>query len=253
MNLLIIQARMGSTRLPGKVLKHINNKPILEVLYQRIKKSKNVDKILIATTKNVEDDRISMYCNENNISHYRGSDWDVLDRFYQAAMSVKPKVKNIIRICSDNPLLSYREVDIVFNKYIEHNCDYFSNSNNSPDFLEDGFDVEVFSFESLKTAWRKANYLSEREHVCPYIKKHFRCAWQKINSQYNFKLSVDDKNDLELVRKIFDHFGQNDFGINDVVVFLNKNRDLLQINKDSKINSGYEKSIENEKKVNHKF
>ena len=95
MNLLIIQARMGSSRLPGKVMKRINDTPLLQILYDRILNSSFTDKIIIATTTNKEDDIIRDFCDDNNIDFYRGSDWDVLDRFYQTAISQKIKPKNI--------------------------------------------------------------------------------------------------------------------------------------------------------------
>ena len=129
MNLLIIQARMGSSRLAGKVMKKINGAPLLQLLHNRILHSSATDEIVIAITKNKEDDVIQEFCNSYNINFFRGSDWDVLDRFYQTATSQKIKPKNIIRICADNPLLSYDVIDEVFNNYIKSGKDYFSNSN----------------------------------------------------------------------------------------------------------------------------
>ena len=250
MNLLIIQARMGSSRFPGKVLKEINNTPLLKILVNRISESKYVDKLIIATTTNKEDDIIHSFCIKNKLKVFRGSDWDVLERFYGAAKYFQKKPKNIIRICSDNPLLSYKVIDFVIENYLKSGKDYFSNSNHEPSYLEDGFDVEVFSYEALVSAWKNAKLKSEREHVCPYIKNNFSCGWKKAHINYNFKLSVDTKNDFELVTQIFNELKHiQDFSIEEVVELLLKKPYLLDINKESKINSGYLESLKNDQKI----
>ena len=250
MNLLIIQARMGSTRLPGKVLKTIKGYPLLELQQLRIKDSKLVDKIIIATTTNPEDDAIEKFCFEKNILCSRGSDWDVLDRYYQAAKSYSPT--NVIRVTSDCPLHHYSVIDFVINEYLNSGKDYFSNSNHEPDFLEDGFDVEVFSFKALETAWQEAKLISEREHVTPFIKNSgkFSCGWKKHNKDYNYKLSVDSENDFKLAESIFNSFESiNHFNMNDVINLLAEKPQLIEINKESIINSGYHKSIKNDKNI----
>lgn len=250
MNLLIIQARIGSTRLPGKVLKKIKNHTLLELQQIRIKPSKLVDDILIATTTNLEDDAIEIFCKEKKIKCFRGSDWDVLDRYYHAAKPFNPT--NIIRLTSDCPLHHYTVVDFVIEEYIKSGKDYFSNSNHEPDYLEDGFDVEVFSFKALETAWMEANLLSEREHVTPFIKNSgkFSCGWRKYNNDYHYKLSVDSDSDFKAVEKIFNSFDNlTDFGMNDVLALLKSQPEILELNKDSIINSGYIKSIQNDKNI----
>lgn len=241
---------MGSSRLPGKVMKEIRNTPLLQILINRISKSKCVDNIIVATTHKSEDDLIADYCEKKIISYYRGSDWDVLDRFYQTANSQKIIPNNIIRICADNPLLSYDVIDEVFNNYIKSGKDYFSNSNQEPDYLEDGFDVEVFSFKALEYAWNNAKLVSEREHVSPYIKKNLACGWKKVHESYNYKLSVDTENDFLLVKQIFKELKHRKyFSINDVVDLLIEKPHLLKINKESRINSGYLKSLKNDKEI----
>jgi spore coat polysaccharide biosynthesis protein SpsF (cytidylyltransferase family) len=250
MNLLIVQARMGSTRLPGKVLKEIKGMPLLAIQYSRIQQSKLVDKIVIATTTNSEDDAIEQFCRNNDILFSRGSDWDVLDRYYQAAKPFQPDT--IIRITSDCPLHHHTVVDFVIEKYTQSGKDYFSNSNQEPDFLEDGFDVEVFSFKALETAWTEAKMLSEREHVTPYIKNsgNFQCAWGRYDANYKYKLSVDSPEDFSAVNSIFESFNSIvDFGMNHVIQLLEQRPEILEINKNSIINSGYKKSIDNDKKI----
>ncbi len=250
MNLVIIQARMGSSRLPGKVLMDIEGKVLLGQLIDRISPSKEVDKIIVATTSNAEDDAIEKFCMTSGVSCFRGSDWDVLDRFYQAAISSNERPKNIVRICSDNPLHSHQVVDAVLRNYYTSQADYFSNSNHEPDFLEDGFDTEVFSFEALESAWKNAKLLSEREHVCPYIKKYYKCGWKKMNAAYSYKLSVDTLEDLNAVRAIFKaNSNKPDFSIDDVVSTIMKHPEIMSINQESKINSGYFKTLNEDRIV----
>ena len=141
-------------------------------------------------------------------------------------------------------------IDKVFNNYIKSGKDYFSNSNQEPDYLEDGFDVEVFTFEALAFAWKNAKLLSEREHVSPFIKKNFACGWKKVHESYNYKLSVDTENDFLLVKQIFKELENSKyFSINEVVDLLIKKPHLLDINKESRINSGYLKSLKNDKEI----
>lgn len=250
MNLLIVQARMGSSRLPGKVMKKINNIPLLHVLIKRISGSILVDNFIVATSLNSKDDIIDDFCKENNINVFRGSEVDVLDRFYKAAISINKIPKNIIRICSDNPLLSYKVIDFVINEFNISGKDYFSNSNQDPNYLEDGFDVEVFTFKALESAWQNAKLFSEREHVCPFIKKNFSCGWKKASKNYNYKLSVDNQNDFDLVSRIFFELSHlKDFSIEEVVHLLNEKSYLLDINKESTINSGYLKSLKIDQKI----
>ncbi len=248
MNVAIIQARMGSTRLPGKVLMDIQGKSLLKNLVDRIRPASRLDEIIIATTSNAEDDPIDIYCKANGIKCYRGSDWDVLDRFYRAANSLEKPVSNVIRICCDNPLHSHKVVDFVVEEFQKSGKTYFSNSNHEPDFLEDGFDVEVFSYEALEDAWKNAKLLSEREHVCPYIKKTFSCGWKKAHPEYQFKLSVDTQADLDAVRAIFKELKeQPEFSIEEVVELLKRKPEILALNNESEINSGYRKSLDNDK------
>jgi len=254
MNICIIQARMGSTRLPGKVLREVFSKPILKHLLDRLAPSKKIDKLIVATTTNTEDDSIEQFCSQQQIECFRGSDWDVLDRFAKAAEKCGAQSgDSIIRICCDNPIHSWKVVDFVVNQFQRYKVDYFSNSNQEPNYLEDGFDVEIVTFDALNTAAREATLLSEREHVMPYIKnsKRFKLAWRKANDAYRFKLSVDTENDLRLAEQIFrELIDAPDFGIDEVVDLMNRKPELLLINQESEINSGYKKSIREDRTVN---
>jgi spore coat polysaccharide biosynthesis protein SpsF (cytidylyltransferase family) len=253
MNLCIIQARMGSSRLPGKVMMEVNGKPILGQVVDRLKSAKHIDKIVVATTTNPEDQAIEQYCNSKEIACYRGSDWDVLDRFYRAAINQgASKGDLIIRICCDNPIHNGKVVDFAVNEFRKLGVDYFSNSNQEPDFLEDGFDVEVTTFDAINAATAEAKMLSEREHVMPYIKNSgkFKLGWRKACAEYQYKLSVDTENDLQMARAIFKEMeSQPDFSIEDVASLLRRKPELLQINEESEINSGYKKSLQEDRKL----
>jgi spore coat polysaccharide biosynthesis protein SpsF len=250
MNLGIIQARMGSTRLPGKVLVDILGKSLLEHCISRLSLSKKIDKWVVATTTETADNSIEEACKSLSIECYRGSEWDVLDRFYQTAISQKETPNLIVRICCDNPIHHGEVVDYAINQFYLFGTEYFSNGNEGPVYSEDGITTEVFTFDSLKNAWEESKLLSEREHVTPYIKKSgkFSCAWRKYSSEYIFKLSVDTPNDLTLCKTIFKELGDN-FSIDELISFLQKNSSLLKINEDSVLGEGYLKSIKEDKIV----
>jgi spore coat polysaccharide biosynthesis protein SpsF (cytidylyltransferase family) len=253
MILTIIQARMGSSRLPGKVLMPIVEKTILEHLLHRLQPSKMVNHFIVATTTNPEDDAIQIFCENHGIHISRGSDWNVLERFYNAALSMKAASGDtIVRICCDNPLHSYKVMDEVIEIFQKWGVDYCSNSNHEPHFLEDGFDVEVTSFDALQYAHEHAELMSEREHVMPFIKNSglFRLGWKKTNADYTFKFSVDTIDDLTMVQSIFEKLGHiEQFGINEVTELILSNPGMLKINASSTINSGYQKSLKEDKKI----
>jgi spore coat polysaccharide biosynthesis protein SpsF len=253
MILAIIQARMGSSRLPGKVLRQMGDKTILGHLLHRLRPSKKIDQFIVATTTNPEDEAIALFCSESNVACFRGSDWDVLDRFYQAAQRCGAKTGDtIVRICCDNPLHSWKVVDEVVNLYEKWGVDYCSNSNHEPHFLEDGFDVEVTSFDALAYAHAHATLLSEREHVMPFIKNsgRYRLGWKKTNDRYTFKFSVDTTEDFEMAHTIMERLHAiPDFSIDEVTALILNEPELLQINATSTINSGYHKSLREDKKI----
>jgi spore coat polysaccharide biosynthesis protein SpsF len=137
-------------------------------------------------------------------------------------------------------------------EFLKLGTDYFSNSNQEPDFLEDGFDVEITTFKALKQAWAEAKLLSEREHVMPYIKNSgkFVLGWRKANANYNFKLSVDTEDDLKMAQQIFSELKSNlDFAIDEVVDLLTSKPEILELNKMSEINSGYKKSLNEDRTI----
>lgn len=164
----IIQARMGSTRFPGKVLKEILGKSILWHLISRIEKAKLINEIVIATTKNEIDRPILKFAEENGIKSYAGSEEDVLDRYYQAAK--KFSADPIVRITADCPLMDPEVIDSVVQFYLDNKYDYVANTL-EPITFPDGMDVEVFSFKNLEKIWKEAILPSQREHVTFYFWK----------------------------------------------------------------------------------
>lgn len=242
---VIIQARFGSTRLPGKVLKPLRGIPILGHVVGRLSKSKYNPHVIIATTTSSHDKKIVQWAIENKVEVQTGSENDVLERFFQVVHHLDEKPDAIVRICADNPLTSYRVMDLVLDAFKESSCDYLSNSNQEPDFLEDGFDVEVFSFQALTKAHANAQLLSDREHVCPWMKRNLPAKWIRTCPEYGFKLSVDTENDFKAVECVFDELvSTGDFAIWEVNELLKRKPEILEINKESIINSGYHKSLE---------
>lgn len=251
MELIFIQARMGSTRLPGKVLKPIAGKPQLLHLIDRLGSFTARGQVTVLTSNEQADNAIVDFCAENEIEVFRGSEKDVLDRFYQAAVHAQAKDDDtIVRITADCPLHHKDVVKFSIREFMEHRLDYFSNSF-APHY-EDGCDTEVFRFAALQKAWHDAKLLSQREHVTPFIKDSgiFLCGFKKYNPDYHFKLSVDTAEDHAAVENIFNAFHPRvDFTIQEVVELLQKNPDIIAVNKNSVINSGYIRSLENDKEM----
>ncbi|MDP2928871.1 MAG: glycosyltransferase family protein, partial [Candidatus Omnitrophota bacterium] len=164
---VIIQARLGSTRLPGKVLYKVMGKTILEYVIERAGKARSIEETIVATTTSSEDSQIADLADKSGARVYRGSEQDVLDRYYQAAKLFG--IKHIVRITADCPLIDPEIVDKVVGHYFDTKSDYCSNV--IAETFPDGQDVEVFGFDTLSDAWKNAKLLSEREHVTPYIRK----------------------------------------------------------------------------------
>ncbi|MBM3447539.1 MAG: spore coat protein [Bacteroidetes bacterium] len=252
MNVALLQARMGSTRLPGKVLKELHGKPMLLWIIERLRSAQCIDKLVVVTSTNAEDDAIEDFCTRNKILFSRGSDWDVLSRFYHASVEHGAAEHDvIIRMTSDCATHHGSTVDWAYKQFQFYGTDLFSNSNEDPFFLEDGFDVEVVKFHALKTAFLEAKLMSEREHVIPYLKnsKKFTLGFRKMNDSCNFKLSVDTLADFQFVEVLFSKLDPNSFQIQHVVDLLKSEPSILDINKESIINAGYAKSLREDKIV----
>ncbi|MEY4030126.1 MAG: hypothetical protein RJA90_1325 [Bacteroidota bacterium] len=247
--ILITQARTGSTRLPGKVLMEVNNTPLLKIHLDRLSQSKNIDKIIIATTVNEEDDIIEKIGTAWGYDVYRGSENDVLDRFYQALQNIKPTW--VVRVTSDCPLIDPLLVDKVIEVTQSENKDYGSNV--IDETFPDGQDVEVFRFSALEKAWKEANKLSEREHVTPYIRNHtdlklgdlFSAISYKNNIDYSkIRMTVDEQKDFELINKIVSALGTEQGWLDYTEYIINN--ELANINGNIIRNEGYLKSLKND-------
>ena len=227
----IIQARMNSTRLPGKVLMNIDEKfPALFYTVDQLKNSKLQEKIVIATSNNQEDNHIEKFCRKYNIKCFRGSLENVLDRYYQCAK--KFGITTIVRIPADKPLIDPEIVDEVIQKFKENSFDCVTNF--QPSTIPSGTEVEIFSFSVLETAWKNASSAFDKEHVTPYIyknKEQFK-IFNVVNKDdlSNFRWALDYKEDLELIRKIVMKIEKRPILTRDIINLLNKEKELIKIN-----------------------
>ena len=235
----IIQARYNSTRFPGKILKKIKGKTLLEILIKRLQKSKYINKIVVASSTKVEDLKIKDVCDQLHIEFFQGSENDVLDRYYKVAKFLK--AKNIIRITSDCPLIDPIVVDKVIIKHFVQNADYTTNT--MPVTYPDGYDVEIFKFIALKEAWQKSKKRpSLKEHVTTYIRLNskFRKSNVALKKNYSFlRLTIDDPIDFEVINDVARVFPNIvSFGVNDVIKLYKKNKNIFQKNITTTRNEG---------------
>ncbi|MCX7797079.1 MAG: glycosyltransferase family protein [Melioribacter sp.] len=237
---VIIQARVGSTRLPNKIFKELCGKPVLWHVVNRVSKSKIIDKIVVATTILKEDDVTERFCKENSILYYRGSSEDVLSRYYEAA--IKFKADLILRITSDCPLIDPVIIDKMleefFSSYEKERIDYMSNS--IVRTFPRGLDVEIFPFSTLEKAYFEANKNYEREHVTPYIYQNpekFKIKNYANKVDYSFyRLTLDTIEDYELIKRIYEFlYNENKiFLFEDVIKLFEEKPELVEINKEVK-------------------
>lgn len=231
----IIQARMNSTRLPGKVLMNIDEKfPALFYTVEQLKNSKLLEKIIIATSSNQEDNDIEKFCRKYNIKCFRGSLENVLDRYYQCAKEFG--ITTIVRIPADKPLIDPEIVDEVIQKFKENSFDCVTNF--QPSTIPSGTEVEIFSFSALETAWKNTSSAFNKEHVTPYIyknKEQFK-IFNVVNKEdlSNFRWALDYKEDLELIRKIVMKIEKRPILTRDIINLLNKEKELIKINQNVK-------------------
>jgi len=225
----IIQARMGSTRLPGKVLKKIGNKTIIEIIIDRLKKSDLLQEIIVATSKNKLDDELVKFLETKEIKYYRGDEENVLKRYVKASQKLKADI--IVRVTADNPLTSSNIMDDLIKSHIKRKADYSYSSN-----ISIGLGVEVINSKILEEIRKIPLDAASKEHVTYYIKQHPKKF--KINNvifkdkKDQLRLTVDTEADLELMRKIYNEFGDfKNLTFVEVKDFLKKNPELLKINK----------------------
>jgi len=240
----IIQARMTSTRLPGKSLAEICSRPMLWHVVNRVRKASRVDKVVVATSDQPSDDPIADFCERESIPCFRGNEQDVLDRFYQAAKAHHADVA--VRITADCPLIDAAVIDQVIARFDRGDCDYASNVIRYT--FPDGLDTEVFSFAALEQAWHDALKPAEREHVTPYLRtERFRIANVESNTFVppgRHRWTVDHAADLAFVRAIYESFYPNEnFGFHDVFQLLRARPTLATLQVKTISNEGYYKSL----------
>ena len=241
----IIQARMGSTRLPGKVMLDVeNDKTVLDFVIKQLQNCKLVDKIIIATTTLEDDDKIANFSKDLGIDCFRGSSDNVLDRYYQCAKEYSVSI--IVRIPSDKPLIDPEIVDNVVNVFRNNSYDYITNFLSNPTFPS-GTEVEIFSINALKKAWKKAKLPSEKEHVTPYFANHedeFKITHIKNSENLShLRWAVDRIEDLNLVRKIVSKIKKRPIIMKDIIDLFAKEPELVEINKNVNRKEGDLKSL----------
>jgi spore coat polysaccharide biosynthesis protein SpsF len=228
----IIQARMGSSRLPGKVMINLDKKnPLLYYVISQVKFCKKIEKIIVATTINDIDNKIVEYCNNLGISTFRGSEYDVLDRFYNCAK--KFGISTIVRITADNPLVDPSIIDSVIEKFHEGNASYDYVSNFFQKSFPKGTEVEVFSIESLCTIWNLTKKPYDREHVTPYFYNNsdkFKIANLKNSKDLShLRFSVDTENDLKLVKAIISKINKKPIHLDNVLTLISKDSEFKKL------------------------
>lgn len=248
--LAIVQARMSSSRLPGKVLKKIVGKSLLELQLERVKRSKLITKIVVATSVDSSDDVIESLCKSLSIDCTRGSMGDVLDRFYVTAKLYN--ANSIVRITGDCPIIDPGIIDTTINCFHQSSVDYASNVN--PPTFPDGLDVEVMKFKLIYEAWEKASLLSEREHVTRYFYNNAdKYSFRNIENDTDLshlRWTVDEWEDFKLIEYVYNklYLTNPEFNFNDVLQLFDNSPDKSNINNMFVRNEGLDKSLMNDKK-----
>ncbi len=235
----IVQARYSSSRLPGKILKKFKKLSYLEILIKRLKKSKKLDKIIVAISKNPNDKKIEKICEKLNISHFTGSENDVIDRYFKAAKFFK--AENIARITADCPLTDPKIVDEVARNFFQKNADYATNT--LPPTFPDGLDVEIFNYKTLHNAWKASRKNKRfREHVTTHIRENKNIKKINIKFQEDFsflRLTLDEFDDIKVINSVLNKSNNIlDIGIRDIIDIYKKNKNIFKSNSYIKRNEG---------------
>ncbi|MCD4704844.1 glycosyltransferase family protein [bacterium] len=231
----IIQARTGSSRLKNKIFLDLEGKPVLSRVIDRVSKSKLIDKIVIASPESVENNIIEEFVNKNypKVGVSRGSENDVLDRYYQAAKKFNAEI--IVRITSDCPLMDTEILDKVIKKFIEKKVDYVANVLGKRTYPR-GLDVEVFAFKTLEKIWKEAKDSEDREHVTLYLRKRpelFLTYNVENDEDYSkYRLTLDEDGDYKLISLIYKNLLIKDenFDLKDIIKLLKTGPKLAEIN-----------------------
>lgn len=229
----ILQARMSSTRLPGKVLKPLVGKPMIYRQIERIKRANRIDKLLVATSVEPTDDAIAEFCCQSDVECFRGDLHNVLSRYYYGALSVN--ATTVVRLTADCPVIDPTVIDAIVAQHVEAHNDFTSNT--KPATLPDGLDVEIMQFSALEKAYKEATTDFDTEHVTPYITNHRELF--KVDSYQNdvdlsyHRWTVDNPEDFELVEFIYNQlYTQNpQFTSDDIYALLDKHPEIYGLNR----------------------
>jgi len=250
----IIQARMGSTRFPNKIVADICGKTMLERVIEKLSASKKIDQIVVATTNSISDLPIIQYCKDHQIHCFAGSEEDVLARYYEAAKKFSAEV--VIRVTSDCPLFDAGVLDEGLNEFISGDYDYVTNI--LPPSYPDGLDYSIIRFKLLEDAFQEAKLSSEREHVVPWIwkqcplqgGKRYRALNMSMRGNFSeMRWTVDYPQDLDLVKRVYAHFANRSFNWVETSQFMFSHPEIFKINQSIIRDEGYFKSVANDREV----
>ncbi len=242
----ILQARMQSSRLPGKVMMEILGKPMLALQLERIERCHNIDKLVVAISNQQADDPIAVLCETLSVACFRGSLHDVLDRYYRAAEHYT--AKHVVRLTGDCPLCEPAVIDKTIDSHLAECRDYTSNFH--PACFPDGLDIEVFKFEALEAAWQGAQLPSHREHVTAYIYQNpgvFNLgSYSQTPDMSNLRWTVDEAEDFEFVTYIYEalYRDKHDFTCDDILDYCRANPEIFLLNSKYMRNEGMIKSLQ---------
>lgn len=262
MNIIaIVQARMGSTRLPGKVLHKMGSSfPVIELIYRRLSQSKRLNRIIVGTTVSAKDDELINFLEQQKIPFFRGSESDVLDRYYQISKAYQADV--VVRITGDCPFIDSQIVDRIIDQYMDKQGTIAYASNVHPPTYPDGLDIEVFSEGALERAWQEAKWLSEREHVTPYIHKNtnlFSCVnVEYSNDLSNYRWTLDEQTDYEFLQELarrieLEGYSLVEISFEQIVHIMKKYPYLMSINRNITRNEGAFKSLLNDRLIEERL
>jgi len=251
----ILQARMKSSRLPGKVLLEAAGRPLISHNIQRIRAARLIDEVIVATTTNPEDDALEKLCRTENVPVFRGSEQDVLDRTYQCAK--KYNLPEFAKFTADNPLIDPQVIDHVIQYYLDNARSYDYVSNNHPPTWQDGQEVEIIRLAALEEAWKKSDQPFQREHVTPYIwdqPQRFRLgnvARSDDEWYHRYRWTLDYPADYEFMKRVYGELfpGRKIFSTSDIMNLLLEHPEIERINSQHKGTVWYENHLKDLKTI----
>lgn len=251
-HVVMIQARCGSTRLPNKILKDLCGKPVLQRMIERVKKSKMTDEVMVVTSIEKNNLPVVKLCSEIGTRVFAGAEEDLLDRYYQAARLLKPEY--VIRLTADCPCFDAALLDEALFQ-MKKDTDYMGMLSQT---FADGLDIQIIKYPALEKSWHEARHSFEREHVTQYAIRHpemFNLQDFVSPTGYfgNQRWTVDEPEDFEVVRHIFEHFigemGTEDFGYKDILEYMNSHPEVKALNAKFQRDEGLAKSIREDRVV----